>query len=66
MERRNFANVAIDLISEISNPSEEWALKSQTAALVAEVFLIFLMVYVQSGLFHFAYISFFFLCMRDR
>ncbi|XP_058076875.1 protein HASTY 1 [Magnolia sinica] len=36
-ERRNFANVAIELISEIANPHEEWALKSQTAALVAEV-----------------------------
>lgn len=37
-ERSNFANVAVDLMSEIANPCEEWALKSQTAALVAEVY----------------------------
>ncbi|KAF2298552.1 hypothetical protein GH714_024089 [Hevea brasiliensis] len=37
MERRNFANVAVELMSEIANSSEEWALKSQTAALVAEI-----------------------------
>ncbi|OVA15069.1 Exportin-1/Importin-beta-like [Macleaya cordata] len=37
MERRNFANAAIDLIPEIANPSEEWALKSQMAALIAEM-----------------------------
>ncbi|KAM7277793.1 hypothetical protein ACFE04_004927 [Oxalis oulophora] len=36
-ERRNFANVAVDLMSEMANPSEQWALKSQTAALVAEI-----------------------------
>lgn len=36
-ERRDFANVAVDLMSEIANPCEEWALKSQTAALVAEI-----------------------------
>ncbi|KAG9457578.1 hypothetical protein H6P81_002086 [Aristolochia fimbriata] len=36
-ERRNFANLAMGLISEIASPQEEWALKSQTAALVAEV-----------------------------
>ncbi|KAJ4954303.1 hypothetical protein NE237_011086 [Protea cynaroides] len=36
-ERRNFANVAVGLISDIANPCEEWALKSQTAALVAEI-----------------------------
>nr|CAN73715.1 hypothetical protein VITISV_038842 [Vitis vinifera] len=36
-ERRNFANLAVDLMSEIANPCEEWALKSQTAALVAEI-----------------------------
>ncbi|XP_075659469.1 protein HASTY 1 [Castanea sativa] len=36
-ERRDFANVAVDLMSEIANACEEWALKSQTAALVAEV-----------------------------
>ena len=41
-ERRNFANLAVDLMSEIANPCEEWALKSQTAALVAEVFSILL------------------------
>lgn len=40
MERRNFANIAVELMSEIANPHEEWALKSQTAALVAEVFLV--------------------------
>lgn len=39
-ERRNFASVAVDLMSEITNSSEEWALKSQTSALVAEVFLL--------------------------
>lgn len=37
VERRNFANIAFELMSEIANSSEEWALKSQTAALVAEV-----------------------------
>ncbi|XP_048226148.1 protein HASTY 1 [Ricinus communis] len=37
MERRNFANVAVELMSEIANSCEEWALKSQTAALVAEI-----------------------------
>ncbi|KAJ7978054.1 Protein HASTY 1 [Quillaja saponaria] len=36
-ERRNFANLAVDLMSEIADPCEEWALKSQTAALVAEI-----------------------------
>ncbi|XP_062005210.1 protein HASTY 1 isoform X1 [Rosa rugosa] len=36
-EHRNFANVTVDLMSEIANPNEEWALKSQTAALVAEI-----------------------------
>ncbi|XP_050384104.1 protein HASTY 1 [Argentina anserina] len=36
-EHRNFANVTVDLMSDIANPSEEWALKSQTAALVAEI-----------------------------
>lgn len=38
-ERGEFANVAVDLMSEIADPCEEWALKSQTAALVAEVFI---------------------------
>ncbi|KAJ7973420.1 Protein HASTY 1 [Quillaja saponaria] len=36
-EQRSFANLTIDLMSEIANPCEEWALKSQTAALVAEI-----------------------------
>lgn len=36
-EHRNFANVAVELMSDMANPCEEWALKSQTAALVAEV-----------------------------
>ncbi|CAN0920536.1 Protein HASTY 1 [Linum grandiflorum] len=36
-ERRNFANVAIELMSEMANPGEEWPLKSQKAALVAEI-----------------------------
>ncbi|XVF31221.1 hypothetical protein REPUB_Repub16aG0127000 [Reevesia pubescens] len=37
LERRNFANVAVELMSEIADPCEEWALKSQTSALVAEI-----------------------------
>lgn len=37
-ERREFAKVSVDLMNEIANSSEEWALKSQTAALVAEVY----------------------------
>lgn len=37
IERRNLANGAVDLMSQITSPSEEWALKSQMAALVAEV-----------------------------
>ncbi|GFY92003.1 ARM repeat superfamily protein [Actinidia rufa] len=36
-DRKNFATVAVDLMSEIANPCEEWALKSQMAALVAEI-----------------------------
>ncbi|XP_024970855.1 protein HASTY 1 isoform X1 [Cynara cardunculus var. scolymus] len=36
-ERREFANVSIDLMNEIANSCEEWALKSQTAALIAEI-----------------------------
>ncbi|KAK7258781.1 hypothetical protein RIF29_24367 [Crotalaria pallida] len=36
-ERMNFANLSIDLMSEIADPCENWALKSQTAALVAEI-----------------------------
>ncbi|XP_021773055.1 protein HASTY 1-like [Chenopodium quinoa] len=37
MERRNFASIAVDLMSQVADPCEEWALKSQTAALVAEI-----------------------------
>ncbi|XP_004494659.1 protein HASTY 1 [Cicer arietinum] len=36
-EHKNFANLSIDLMSEIADPCEDWALKSQTAALVAEI-----------------------------
>lgn len=36
-DRRNFASVAVDLMSEIADPCEQWALKSQMAALVAEI-----------------------------
>ncbi|KAL6626193.1 hypothetical protein ACP70R_029919 [Stipagrostis hirtigluma subsp. patula] len=36
-ERNEFANLTISLISEVVGPHEEWALKSQTAGLVAEV-----------------------------
>ncbi|XP_052193214.1 protein HASTY 1 isoform X2 [Diospyros lotus] len=36
-ERRNFTNVAIELMSEIANACDEWALKSQMSALVAEM-----------------------------
>lgn len=39
-ERRNFASAAVDLMSEIADPCEEWALKSQAASLVAEVWFI--------------------------
>lgn len=41
-ERKNFANLSVDLMSEIADPCEEWPLKSQTAALVAEVFIMML------------------------
>lgn len=37
MERQNFASLAMELMSQITDPCEEWALKSQTAALVAEI-----------------------------
>ncbi|XP_038889446.1 protein HASTY 1 [Benincasa hispida] len=37
MEKRDFANVCIELMAEITSPCEEWALKSQSAALVAEI-----------------------------
>lgn len=36
-DRRNFANVAVELMSEMADPCEEWPLKSQMAALVAEI-----------------------------
>lgn len=36
-EKQNLANVSIELMPEMANPCEEWALKSQTAALVAEI-----------------------------
>ncbi|TVU20892.1 hypothetical protein EJB05_30493 [Eragrostis curvula] len=36
-ERNEFANLTINLISDVVGPHEVWALKSQTAALVAEV-----------------------------
>ncbi|KAL4578086.1 hypothetical protein LXL04_014202 [Taraxacum kok-saghyz] len=36
-ERREFAKVSMDLMNEIANSFEEWALKSQTAALIAEI-----------------------------
>ena len=42
-ERNEFANLTINLISDVVGPHEVWALKSQTAALVAEVYhLIFI------------------------
>ena len=37
-ERNEFANLTINLISDVVGPHEMWALKSQTAALVAEVY----------------------------
>lgn len=40
-ERREFTKVSIDLMNEIANSFEEWALKSQTAALIAEVYVCF-------------------------
>uniref|UniRef100_J3KZV4 Uncharacterized protein n=1 Tax=Oryza brachyantha TaxID=4533 RepID=J3KZV4_ORYBR len=36
-ERNEFSNLTVNLIPEVVGPHEEWALKSQTAALVAEV-----------------------------
>lgn len=45
-EHKNFANLSIDLMSEIADPCEDWALKSQTAALVAEVFTTLLSIFV--------------------
>ncbi|KAA3487311.1 protein HASTY 1-like isoform X1 [Gossypium australe] len=37
LEHRNFANATFELMSQIADTCEEWALKSQTAALVAEI-----------------------------
>lgn len=37
-ERNEFANLTINLISDVVGAHEVWALKSQTAALVAEVY----------------------------
>ncbi|KAK9137001.1 hypothetical protein Sjap_007595 [Stephania japonica] len=37
LERRDFASVAINLLSDMANPCEEWALKSQSAALATEI-----------------------------
>jgi hypothetical protein len=47
-EHKNFAKLSIDLMYEIADPCEDWALKSQTAALVAEVFTttIFIFIYI--------------------
>ncbi|KAK4800557.1 hypothetical protein SAY86_021044 [Trapa natans] len=36
-ERINFANIAVELMSESANSSEQWAIKSQTAVLIAEI-----------------------------
>jgi len=36
-EHKNFAKLSFDLMYEIADPCEDWTLKSQTAALVAEV-----------------------------
>eukprot|EP01018_Ginkgo_biloba_P008898 Gb_10620 [translate_table: standard] len=36
-ERRHFAKMVVDMVSDVAKPHEEWVLKSQTAALVAEV-----------------------------
>lgn len=43
-ERREFANYTINLVVEVVGSHEEWALKSQMAALVAEV-LAFLIIF---------------------
>ncbi|KAF9606612.1 hypothetical protein IFM89_027047 [Coptis chinensis] len=40
LEVIDFANAALSLISEMAIPCEEWALKSQTAALIAEAELV--------------------------
>lgn len=49
-EHKNFANLSIDLMSEMADPCEDWALKSQTAALVAEVFTIELFIFIYMAL----------------
>ncbi|CAK8544722.1 unnamed protein product [Lathyrus sativus] len=36
-EHKNFAKLSVELMYEIADPCEDWALKSQTAALVAEI-----------------------------
>jgi hypothetical protein len=45
-EHKNFAKLSIDLMYEIADPCEDWALKSQTAALVAEVFTTTIFIYI--------------------
>lgn len=49
-EHKNFANLSVDLMYEIADPCENWALKSQTSALVAEVFtmMLFIFIYIAS------------------
>jgi len=56
-EHKNFAKLSMDLMYDIADPSENWALKSQTAALVAEVFptMIFIFIYIASYLWNFAW-----------
>ena len=44
-ERNEFANLTINLLSEVIDPREEWALKSQTSALVAEVIIMFFLLF---------------------
>ncbi len=44
-ERNEFANLTVNLIPEVVGPHEEWALKSQTAALVAEVPYMAILIY---------------------
>jgi hypothetical protein len=36
-EHKNFAKLSIDLMYEIADPCEDWALKSQVAALVTDI-----------------------------
>lgn len=43
-EHKNFAKLSVDLMYEIADPCEDWALKSQTAALVAEVFIMMMFI----------------------